>query len=345
MLSAPPADSTSQITVSQPDWGENKVANFSKEAAQDKIKTTWLGHACFLVELPSRTVASERGVRILFDPVFSDRCSPSQYFGPKRFTQPPCKIEEIPEVDAVVISHNHYDHLDTHTIETLLKRTTRTPHFFAPLGNAEYFKCLGVPESNTHIMDWWGSKRLEIENTSSDPTNQHASKRTVDITCTPCQHFTGRSLWDQFKTLWAGWAIEEVYTPATNQERPPVKVFFGGDTAYRTVLDGQDEDKVPVCPAFKEIGKAFGGFDFAMIPIGAYLPRDFMSRIHCAPQDSVRLFQDIRAKKALGMHWGTWILTTEDILEPPKRLAEECKKIGIEEDAFVTCDIGQTLLF
>lgn len=81
-------------------------------------------------------------------------------------------------------------------------------------------------------------------------------------------------------------------------------MFFAGDTGYRSVQDGQDEDKVPTCPVFKEIGEHFGGFDFAMIPIGAYLPRSFMSPIHCAPQDSVRLFKDVRAKKAVGMHWG-----------------------------------------
>lgn len=91
---------------------------------------------------------------------------------------------------------------------------------------------------------------------------------TVDITCTPCQHFTGRTLWDTFETLWAGWAVEEVYEPSTERERSAVKVFFGGDTAYRSVLDGQDEDKVPICPAFKEVGEVFGWFDFAMIPIG-----------------------------------------------------------------------------
>ncbi|GLB43039.1 putative beta-lactamase superfamily domain containing protein [Lyophyllum shimeji] len=124
-----------------------------------------------------------------------------------------------------------------------------------------------------------------------------------------------------------------------------VKVFFGGDTGYRAVLDGQDEDNVPVCPAFKEIGEKFGGFDFAMISIGAYMPRQLMSSIHCAPQDSTRPFKDIRAKRALGMHWGTWVLTTEDVLDPPKRLAEECKKVGIEDGAFRVCEIGETCFF
>jgi N-acyl-phosphatidylethanolamine-hydrolysing phospholipase D len=129
-------------------------------------------------------------------------------------------------------------------------------------------------------MDWRDCKRLEV---SFDSTATHADsteesggrsiiKRAVDITCTPCQHFTGRAPWDLFKSLWASWAIEEVIADddglGGKADRPPVKVYFAGDTAYRTVLDGEDEDEVPVCPAFGEIGRTFGGFDFAMIPIG-----------------------------------------------------------------------------
>ena len=106
-------------------------------------------------------------------------------------------------------------------------------------------------------MDWWESKRLEISTT-------HA----VDITCTPGQHFTGRSLVDSFKSLWAGWAIEEVQNESKPPPRAPAKVYFAGDTGYRAVRDGQDEDKVPVCPAFESIGNRFGGFDLALIPIG-----------------------------------------------------------------------------
>ncbi|KAF8989704.1 beta-lactamase superfamily domain-containing protein [Cyathus striatus] len=306
------------------------------------IKSTWLGHACFFIEYPSR-IGQSRGVRILYDPVFSDRCSPSQLIGPKRHTPPPCKIEEIPDVDAIVISHNHYDHLDTHTIRTLFNRT-RKPHIFAPLGNGSYFESLSIPKGNTHTMDWWESKRIEVSVPSEHSANG-ATTVAVDITCTPGQHATGRTLFDNFKSLWASWAVEEVPNSSDSSERPPVKTYFAGDTGYRTVLDGQNENEVPVCPAFKEIGDQFGGFDFAMIPVGAYHPRFFMSPIHCAPQDSVRLFQDIRAKRALGMHWGTWILTSEDPLEPPKRLREECQRAGIEENAFNVCDIGQTLLF
>ncbi|KAK0229658.1 Metallo-hydrolase/oxidoreductase [Armillaria nabsnona] len=291
-MPALPTVETLGIPVRTPTWG-------TEEDHKGQIKATWLGHACFLVELPF--VASlGRGARILFDPVFSDRCSPTQFLGPKRFTEPPCKIEDIPEVDAVVISHNHYDHLDNHTLSTLFKRA-RAPHIFAPLGNEKHFESIGVPNGHAHTLDWWDARRVEIPDTS----------------------------------LSSSWAVEG----------EGKKVYFTGDTGYRSVEDGENEAERPVCPAFKEIGERFGGFDLAMIPIGAYEPRWFMSTIHCAPQDSVRLFKDIKAKKAVAMHWGTWILTTEKVTEPPKRLAEECKKIGIDKGDFLVSDIGETKYF
>ncbi|KAK0191851.1 Metallo-hydrolase/oxidoreductase [Armillaria mellea] len=302
------------IPVRTPTWG-------TEEEHQGEIKATWLGHACFLVELPF-VAELGRGARVLFDPVFSDRCSPTQFLGPKRYTEPPCKIEDIPEVDAVVISHNHYDHLDNHTLSTLFKRTP-APHIFAPLGNEKHLESLGAPTGHAHTLDWWDARRVEILGTS------------FKLTCTPAQHFTGRGLHDQGKTLWSSWAVEG----------EGKKVYFAGDTGYRSVKDGEDEAERPICPAFKEIGEQFGGFDLAMIPIGAYEPRWFMSTIHCAPQDSVRIFKDIRAKKAVAMHWGTWILTTEEVTEPPRRVAEECKKIGIEEGDFLVSGIGETKYF
>ncbi|TFK19218.1 N-acyl-phosphatidylethanolamine-hydrolyzing phospholipase D [Coprinopsis marcescibilis] len=341
---------STELPIRTPTWGSGQQAS-TEIQKKEQVKATWLGHACFLVEFPSRAAAAadgdatdgrtaQRGLRILFDPVFSDRCSPSQLVGPKRFTPPPCKIEEIPHIDAIVISHDHYDHLDTHTIRTLANSPS-FPHIFAGLGNGPFFESLGIPKSRTHIMDWWESKRLEV-------SENGRVVGTVDITCTPAQHFSGRSFSAYYTTLWASWSVEEV-VPAAQAEQPErrdaVKLFFGGDTGYRSVMDHQKEDEVPVCPAFKEIGNVFGGFDLALIPIGAYLPRQFMSPIHCAPQDSVKLFKDIKAKKAIGMHWGTWVLTTEDVLEPPKRLKEECRKAGIDEDDFRVCDIGQTLCF
>ncbi|KIL60779.1 hypothetical protein M378DRAFT_167757 [Amanita muscaria Koide BX008] len=304
--------------VRAPNWYE-----YQKEEMKPKIKSTWLGHACFLLELPT-TESNRRGARILFDPVFSKRCSSSQVVGPKRYTPAPCKIEDTPDIDAIVISHDHYDHMDADTLKNIYERPHK-PLVFAPLGNEHFLKTVAkAPKENVHIMDWWESKHVEVKLPSST--------FSFDVTCTPCQHFTGRTLWDDFQTLWSSWAVESA----------GVKVYFAGDTGYRAVGDGEDEDRVPTCPVFREIGCVFGSFDFAMIPIGAYQPRKVMSPIHCAPQDSVRIYQDINARKALGMHWGTWMLTTEPVDEPPKKLAEACKKAGIPDGDFTVCDIGET---
>ncbi|KAJ7048128.1 Metallo-hydrolase/oxidoreductase [Mycena amicta] len=332
-LSSPSQDLISQIPIRKPEW--EKLSTTTAENAS-KIKATWLGHACFLVELPS-SVLGVRGPRILFDPVFSDRCSPSQWMGPKRFTPPPCSLEDIPDVDAIVISHNHYDHMDTTSLKHLLKRTSHPPHVFAPLGhgNTAYFQSLGVPEARTHCLDWWDARQVTA---TVSPTDQVA----FDVTFTPGQHFTGRSLTDRFRTLWGGWVVEGV---AQTQGKETAKVYFGGDTGYRSVPSDTDDgpESLPVCPAFKEIGERWGGFDLALIPIGAYDPRRFMSPIHCAPRDSVGIFKDIKARKALGMHWGAWVLTTEPITQPPEKLAEECARSGIAEGVFGVCAIGETV--
>jgi N-acyl-phosphatidylethanolamine-hydrolysing phospholipase D len=175
--------------------------------------------------------------------------------------------------------------LDTHTIKQLSRRP-RIPHFFAPLGNGPYFKSLGVPDSHVHIMDWWESKRLEVFSSSG---LEQSHSVAVDIICTPAQHFTGRGILDRFKTLWSSWVVEEVLQlpktdspekQSTKSSSKGVKVFFGGDTGYRSVMEGQDEEKVPVCPAFEEIGHRFGGFDFAMIPIG-YGSNIFAASLAC----------------------------------------------------------------
>ncbi|KAJ7089033.1 N-acyl-phosphatidylethanolamine-hydrolyzing phospholipase D [Mycena crocata] len=335
VMKPPSNEAIAGIPVQKPSWGVDE--RLMAENAH-KIKATWLGHACFLVELPS-PIVGVRGPRILFDPVFSDRCGPRPWLGPKRFISPPCALEDVPEVDAIVISHNHYDHMDTPSLRNLLARN-HAPHVFAPLGNSEYFHNLGVPSARTHCLDWWDGRRVSVPVSATQTVE-------FDVTFTPGQHFTGRGIFDRFKSLWGGWVVEAVSSlPSAADPSPsPACVYFGGDTGYRSVPSSADEgpDSLPVCPAFKEIGARWGAFDLALIPIGAYAPRRFMSPVHCAPRDSVAIFRDIKARRGLGMHWGAWMLTTEDILEPPALLATECARAGIKEGAFGVCAVGETV--
>jgi N-acyl-phosphatidylethanolamine-hydrolysing phospholipase D len=221
----------------------------------DKIKATWLGHAAFLVELPTPPGAT-RGPRVLFDPALSGRCSPVQWLGPSRYTGVPCAVEDIPAVDAVVLSHNHYDHMDADTLKILNAR--HAPHVFAPLANGPVLQSFGYPEERIHCLDWWDGRALALRLPTTNRTAQPV-ETVIEISCTPAQHQSSRSVNDRWCTLWASWALKA----ASGQ-----KVYFGGDTGYRTVLDGEDEETVPRCPAFREIGEKFGGFDLALLPIG-----------------------------------------------------------------------------
>ncbi|KAI9094416.1 beta-lactamase superfamily domain-containing protein [Phlyctochytrium arcticum] len=259
------------------------------------------------------------GVNILCDPIFSHRCSPSQWVGPARFTPPPCKLEDLPPIDVVIISHNHYDHMDTSTLKALGPH----PHYFYPLGNTPYFSSLKIPAENLHEMDWWDTHHLTL-----------SDNRKVEIVCTPCQHFTGRGVLDRFKTLWASWAV-------LGQGK---RFWFAGDTGYRYVpKDNTDLSLLPVCPAFKEIGAKYGPFDLSCIPIGAYSPRWFMSPIHCSPEDAVEVHKDVRSKKSIGMHWGTFVLTDEPVNEPPVRLKKSAADAGLVEGVFGVIHIGETV--
>jgi N-acyl-phosphatidylethanolamine-hydrolysing phospholipase D len=325
-----------------------RTPTFLPDRTTPKLRATWLGHACYLVEFPS-------GLRVLFDPVFEDRCSPFSWLGPKRYTPKPCNIADIPLIDAVVISHNHYDHLSHPTVLEISK-THPQAHFFVPLGNKKWFAACGITQCTE--LDWWdqvdftltpqSQSEKRISTTSSTPSiTKPASTShpiTATISCLPCQHISARSLTDRAATLWSSWSIR---TDTSN-------VYFAGDTGYRAVpreSEGEDDwgeayANLPHCPAFKDVGQFRGPFDLGLIPIGAYMPRWIMSPMHANPRDSVEIFRDTKCKKALGMHWGTWVLTEEDVLEPPEKLKEALKLHGIAETGvFDICDIGESREF
>ncbi|KAF1953505.1 Metallo-hydrolase/oxidoreductase [Byssothecium circinans] len=313
-----------------------------------KLRATWLGHACFYLEFPS-------GLRVLFDPVFEPCCAPIALKALQRFTDPPCEIEDLPFVDAVVISHNHYDHLSYPSVQRIRKKFPRA-HFFVPLGNKTWFEKSGVLGGRVTELDWWegrdvrfesmdegeGGKEEAVSGTSDDAVVEEGTEGKEVITATisalPCQHVSGRGLFDRCKTLWASWSVES----------GGVKVYFAGDTGYRSVphLPPTTDDysptlsHLPVCPAFSQIGTHRGPFDLGLIPIGAYEPRYIMSPMHANPRDAVNIFLDTKCRRALGMHWGTWVLTEEDVMEPPRKLAAALGELGVERERFGVVDIG-----
>ncbi|KAL1692796.1 beta-lactamase superfamily domain-containing protein [Schizophyllum commune] len=350
-----PADLAARMPVRKPVWDHG-------EAHKDDVKTTWLGHAAFLIEMPHHAGA-ERGTRILTDPVLGDYCAPVSAAKLKRITPPAARVDELPDVDAVVISVSPLN-LDYKTIHALFRRP-RIPHIFAPRGNEKVLKSFGVPASHLHILDWWEKQRIELEIPSSTSIGgdqpggaAKATQRTrVDIQCVPAQHNSGRTPLDRMRgqpALWSGWAFEEVVDGVEGAKQgvdaekcttTGKKVYFAGDTAYKALWDGRDEKDCPSCPAFKEIGERFGGFDVALLPIGCYLPRRFMSPMHASPGDSVNIFKDVRAKRAVAMHWGTWVLSDEPVLEPPQLLKQEAAAAGLADDAFTACEIGETRFY
>ena len=312
---------------------------FLKTRETERLRATWLGHACYYVEFPG-------GFRVLFDPVFTCRCSPFSFLGPKRYTEMPCQIEDIPYIDAVCISHSHYDHLSHPTIMKIAE-AHKNVHFFVPLGNQQWFEKCGV--KNVTEMDWWEEKSITLssKSESTEVTDEAASEPSkkdeiaATIGCLPCQHTSGRTPFDRAQTLWSSWSINS----------GGKKIWFGGDTGYRTVPEMPESEwdyaekysHLPHCPAFAQIGELRGPFDLGLIPIGAYDPRWIMSPMHANPYDSVNIFKDTRCEMALGMHWGTWVLTTEEVLEPPKVLKEALKWKGVEEEGvFGVVDIGES---
>lgn len=284
-----------------------------KSPTSDGIQATWLGHAAFLIQMD--------GMNILCDPICSERCSPFQFMGPARYTPPAASIEEIQsrvEIDAVIISHNHYDHLDEATIKAIDKGGKGKLKYFVPLGVKAWFTSCGI--KNVEEMDWWDEQKLQV------------GEKKLTIACTPCQHFSGRGLFDRMKTLWASWVIKS----------DTRAFYFAGDTGYRSVPNGSDEDTMPTCPVFKEIGQEHGPFQLACVPIGAYSPRQYMSPVHCSPSDAVCVHQDVRSEFSIGMHWGTFVLTDEPVDEPPKKLKEALRRKNISGDEFIVIDIGET---
>lgn len=329
------------VKVRTPDWGR------SIPGWQDKLKATWLGHAGFLVELPCTpqpdgTTKTERGVRILFDAVFDERFSPVSFAGPKRFTPTPCDISELPDIDVLVLSHNHYDHLAFSTIKHVYETRKGKVHIVAGLNNKSWFlnAGLGIQDHEVTECDWWDSVGVEVPGVGA-----------MRLTCCPAQHFSARGIRDQGHSLWCSWVVEELVPRAAAAatdgagEKDPVmgkKLYFSGDTAYKSTHAPSPN------PEFAKIGQFLGPFDLALLPIGCYSPVEFMSNVHASPEDSLEIHKAVRSKKSIGMHYGVirggLSSQYEPVTEPPKRWRECCEKEGRWQSGECgLCDVGETV--
>jgi L-ascorbate metabolism protein UlaG (beta-lactamase superfamily) len=239
-----------------------------------KAKVTWLGHAGVLVQLPSLDSQVNRPVRCVFDPMFSARCSPSQFAGPIRSYPPPCKVEDLPPIDIVCISHNHFDHMDYDSILSIWRHSRDSVRFFVPLGNKRWLLDWKIPADRIIELDWWDSADL----TAASPA---PSTSTLKVHCTPAQHNSFRSAGDANTDLWSSWYLERL-PPATGpQTQTPYRLFFAGDTGYQfhpspswppspsnpTLDTSHEDEKFPACPAFAEIRDRIAPPNLLLLPI------------------------------------------------------------------------------
>ncbi|XP_782815.3 N-acyl-phosphatidylethanolamine-hydrolyzing phospholipase D isoform X2 [Strongylocentrotus purpuratus] len=288
-----PSKSTLEKTlpVLKPAHDEIKVPPISG------VRVTWIGHATALVQFD--------GISVLTDPVFSDRCGPMSWMGPKRYRPPPCQVKDLPKIDAVVISHSHFDHLDAPSVSALNARFGSDLRWFVPLGVLDWMAGMGC--ENVIEMDWWQENCI--------PTHSD-----VTFAFTPAQHWGQRTPTDRFKTLWGSWCIMG----------PNNSFFFAGDTGY--------------CRGFEEIGRRYGPFDLAAIPIGAYEPRWFKRPVHCSPTEAVQIHEDVNSRKSVGIHWGTFRLGSEHYLDPPKEMKKALESKGLPLEDFFVMKHGESRL-
>ncbi len=267
---------------------------------------TWIGHATVLAQLG--------GLNVLTDPIFSNRASPTSIAGPRRHQPPGLQLDQLPRIDVVLVSHNHYDHLDTASAKALNAQAGGPPLFIVPLGLQAWLAKHGIRHAVE--LDWWDSHAV------STPT------APVEVTLVPARHWSARGLRDQMTTLWGGFAVFSHHC----------HLFFAGDTAY-----SRDFADMRARFAERQSPAQGGGFDIALLPIGAYEPRWFMSSQHVNVPEAVQIHRDLGAKKSLGVHWGTFALTDEPLDEPPRALAAERRRQGLQEHEFPTVAIGETL--
>ena len=264
------------------------LSNLNKYKNDDYV--AWIGHATYLIKLGDTT--------IITDPVFSKNAGPL-IFGPKRYTEPALKLNEIPKTDLFLLTHNHYDHQDMRTIRNYPYKNSKV---LVPLNLGKYFTRHRFKDVNE--MDWYDEIKINDD---------------LKVTLLPAVHWSKRSLTDTNKTLWGNFLIEY-----KNK-----KILFACDTGYGNI--------------YKKLGNKYGPIDITIINIGAYnfKPMFNKSIYHTTPEQALNVAQDLNSKKVIGMHWGTFVLSLEPIMEPPIRFKNNAEKFGFKKNDAIIFKIGE----
>ena len=269
-----------------------------------RITVTWVGHATFLLQLGGRN--------FLTDPLFGQYCGPVPARALRRHGPPGLTIDQLPAIDAILVSHCHYDHLDRKSLMSIRSRRHKGRHgtnvlsVICPTGVGPLLRRWGMPTVTE--MSWGDAGDFDSEG------------HPIRITCLPAQHGAARTTFDRDATLWCGWLLQ-------HRGR---KVAFLGDSGYG--------------PFFAGLGERFGSLDLALIPIGAYHPRSLMRTLHMTPEEAVSVHRDLRSSRSIAMHWGTFALADDPLAEAPQLLAAARKVASLTEQDFSVLRIGETVL-
>jgi len=280
------------VAREQGEWKEVPAGHGEKPASHfdNGIRITFVNHSTFLIQVD--------GVNILTDPVFSERTSPVQWAGPRRMRPPGILLEDLPAIDVLILSHNHWDHLDIAAVKKI--HALHHPKIITPLGVKAFLDREGV--TGAKDVDWWQEEEINT---------------LLKIQSVPAQHFSGRGTFDRDATLWCGYVIH----------RRGGNIYFAGDTGYND-------------QTFKEIGERCAPIQVALLPIGAYKPKWFMSPIHCSPEEAVKIHREVRSKNSIATHFGTFPLADDGQTEPVAELNKALQEAGIDSETFLVLKEG-----
>lgn len=258
-----------------------------------ELRITFVNHSTVLIQMDS--------LNILTDPVWSFRISPVDFAGPTRKRNPGIRFEDLPKIHYVLVSHNHYDHMDIPTLKKLQRRDN--PIFIVSLGNKPLMVENGM--TNTFEMDWWDKMIIG---------------KDTKLTFVPAQHFSMRGMCDRNTTLWGGFVIESEGGP----------IYFAGDTGFGI--------------QFQQIYDKFGPMRFSMLPIGAFIPEEFVAPVHTSPAEALDAHLILKSQWSMGIHWGTFRQADDGLKDPIDALKYALEKHGLTAKDFSLFEHGKGYL-